>query len=133
MCNDVCQVKARSTVPPSTHKVAGLTMSWESGQRDRNSSRTRLRFEIRQSWCNDRRRRHGRRSRFRGSAVVVHRRDHRHHCLEAEPSKSKTLSANHEDSTVKGFRRSWKLSRLEDSEDHGDSPEIPQFEDSENP
>ena len=37
-------------------------------------------------------------------------------------SKSKTLSANNEDPTVKGFRRSWRFTRLEDSEDHGDSP-----------
>ena len=54
-------------------------------------SRTKTQSSTWQSLCNDRRRRHGRSSRFRGSAVVVRRRDHRHHCLgaEAEPQKVK--------------------------------------------
>ena len=35
---------------------------------------------------------------------------------------SQTLSANHKNSTVKGFRRSWRFPRSEDSEGRGDVP-----------
>ena len=57
--------------------------------------------------------RHRRCSRFRRSAVVVLRRDHRHHCLDAEA-----------ETTVRQrrFQQTVKIPQSKDSEGHGDSP-----------
>ena len=85
---------------------------------------TKTQSSTRQSLCDDRRRRHRRRSRFiklssRGSPTRSWTSLSR--CRGRNPV-SQTLSANHKDSTAKGFWRSWRFTRFEDSEERGDFP-----------